>query len=205
MKTDLNIFKSNDFYPYIGLFSFPAFILLNNLLYNLILILTGYEPSFLWFGYKCSLHEVVEWPIDSGKFSILIIYALARLLVVVIPFLLIIRNILNGHLILLSIQILVSIFIFDLAGVIAFMLEHYYDLTYFNFFLSNIMVFELSKLAGMDFYVLPLIFGLVGLGLLGVLLKKFQFNFWKNLAIFGTVLSASLIMVIGLYQLIYGN
>lgn len=153
---------------FIYLFSYPVFILLNNLIYNLIGLSFGYHFHFYYFGKTCRFHnvdaETIIWFCSLFLLKIILFYLLFRL----------IKSSKSKATAVLK-EILLSFFLFEFAYVLASLTDLLKITPYATWcFFSNPILMS-DKLLNFPSVIFSIIWVLI---LAIVLYKNRSLHFW---------------------------
>ena len=182
-----------------ALVSYPAYIVLNNIIINVLHFIFGYSFSLYIFGSYCQLDDP-DFEVDSQCLIFLICFYIIKLAIVGFAILYYKKvkhfNILK----LLIVVVLLNCITIDTISLISYFYDSVFNTYSFRFFFSGAPIFMLETQIGLSRYSLTLFTALIGFYIPFFVMKKFELLKSGNIILYFSSLLLSILVVAFLFN-----
>ncbi len=184
-----------------ALVSYPAYIVLNNIIINLLHFIFGYSFYLHIFGSYCQLDDP-DFEVDSQCLIFLICFYIIKLAIVGFAILYYKKGKHFNILKLLIVVVLLNCITIDTISLISYFFDSVFNTYSFRFFFSGAPIFMLETQIGLPRYSLTLINAIIGLFIPYFVLKKFKLSNTINIFLYYLLLLAGVFIIAGIFNII---
>jgi len=182
-----------------ALVSYPAYIVLNNIIINLLHFIFGYSFYLHIFGSYCQLDDP-DFEVDSQCLIFLICFYIIKFTIVGFSILYYKKEKHFNILKLLIVVVLLNCITIDTISLISYFCDSVFNTYTFKFFFSGVSIYMLESQIGLPRYSLTLFTALIGFYIPFFVMKKFEFLKPVNIILYFSSLLLSILVVAFLFN-----
>lgn len=183
-----------------ALVSYPVYIVLNNIIINLLHFILGYSFHLYIFGSYCQLDDP-DFEIDSQSLIFLICFYIIKLAIVGFSILYYKNGKHFNILKLFIVVILLNCITIDTISLISYFFDSILNTYTFKFFFSGASIYMLESQIGLPRYSLTLFTALIGFYIPFFVMKKFKLLKAGNIILYFLSLLLSILVIAFLFNI----